>query len=229
MDIKMTPPKLENPDGSRVDFNDISMESLGSHLFFGYVDETTIKEATAFVLKSNMLFAGCRDITIFLNTVGGNCYDGFALIDVMDVSRLNIRTVGMGNIVSMGVLLMSAGTKGKRVMTKNTQVMAHQHTGGVESKFHELVANHQAEIYLHGQMMNHFLKHTKMTEKQIKELVLGPTDRWLTPTECKKLGIVDHVIDELPDFNLAAVPVPAAELVRPIRSKIRDIDSKKKR
>jgi ATP-dependent Clp protease protease subunit len=213
MDMKMRY-MLENSDGSREDFNDISIESLGSHLFFGYVDKESVKNAVNFVLKANMLFTDNRDITIFLNTLGGYCYDGFALIDVMEISRLPVRTVGMGNIVSMGVFLLTAGAQGKRIITKNTQVMAHQHFGGVEAKFHELVANHHAEIYLHNQMMMHFLKHTKMTEKQIKEIMLGPTDHWLSPTECKKLGLVDHVVDELPDLfagtDLTVQPLPVS-------------------
>lgn len=204
MDVSMT--KLENPDGSRVDFNDVSLESLGVHLLFGDVHEESMRAAVEFVLKANIILTDFSEITLCLNTLGGNCYDGFALIDVMSASRLPVKTVGMGNIVSMGVFLLSAGYKGKRVITKNTQVMAHQHFGGNGAKFHELVASHKSELYLHSQMMHHFLTHTKMTERQIKDIVLGPTDRWLTPHECKKLGIVDHVVDELPAFNLDLRP-----------------------
>ena len=203
--------RLENPDGSRVDFNDVSLESLGSHLFFGYVDETSIAEAVSFVLKANILFAEeKRAITLFLNTPGGNCYDAFALIDLMDVSKLPVRTVGMGNIMSMGVLILCAGAKGKRIMTRNTQVMAHQFYGGAEGKFHELVSAYKAELYLEQQFLQHFLKHTKMTEKQVKDIMFGPSDRWLSPTECKKYGLVDQVIDELPEFSLALPSRPRA-------------------
>lgn len=194
----MTGYKLENPDGTRIDFNDISIESLGCHLLFGDVDNLSMKEAASFILKSNILARDTEDLTLFLNTAGGHCYDGFALIDVMQSSQLAVRTVGLGNIMSMGVLILAAGAKGKRIMTRNTQVMAHQHSGGSSAKYHELVAAHAAEIYLHNQMLEHFLTHTKMTERQIDELVLGKSDQWLTPAECKKLGIVDHVVDELP-------------------------------
>lgn len=197
-------PKIENIDNEKIDFNDISLESLGSHMFFGYVDEDSVKDAISFILKANIMFKDDRDVTLYLNTNGGNCYDGFALIDVMDVSRLPVRTVGMGNIMSMGVLLLCAGAKGKRIMTKNTQVMAHQFYGGIEGKFHELVSAYKAELYLEQQFIMHFSKHTDMTEKQIKDVMFGPSDRWLSPSECKRYGLVDHVIDELPEvaFNL---------------------------
>lgn len=194
--------KNESLETDIIDFNDISLESLGAHMFFGHVDEDSVKEAITFILKANLIFPGQRDITLYLNTNGGNCYDGFALIDVMDVSRLPVRTVGMGNIVSMGVLLLCGGAKGKRIMTKNTQVMAHQFYGGSEGKFHELVSAYKAELYLEQQFIAHFQRHTNMSEKQIKDIMFGPSDRWLSPSECKKFGIVDHVIDEIPEFSL---------------------------
>jgi ATP-dependent Clp protease protease subunit len=192
---------LDNEDGSRVDFNDISLESLGSHMLFGAVDNETIKEAVGFILKANQIFPSNRSVSLFLNTVGGDCYDGFALIDVMGISKLNVKTIGLGNIMSMGVLLLCAGTKGKRYMTKNTQVMAHQFYDGSEGKFHELVSAYKANLYLEKQFLQHFKSHTTMSEKQIKDVMFGPSDRWLSPTECKKFGLIDQVIDELPDFN----------------------------
>ena len=86
-------------------------------------------------------------------------------------------------------------------MTKNTQVMAHQFYDSNEGKFHEIASAYKANLYLEKQFMQHFKTHTSMSEKQIKEVLFGPTDRWLSPSECKKFGIIDHVIDELPDFN----------------------------
>lgn len=192
---------LENADGSRVDFNDISLESLGSHMLFGGVDNETIRECVGFILKANQIFQPNRDISLFINTIGGDCYDGFALIDVMAISKMEIKTIGLGNIMSMGVLILSAGTKGKRYMTKNTQVMAHQFYDSAEGKFHEIASAYKANLYLEQQFYQHFKTHTSMSEKQIKEVLFGPSDRWLSPSECKKFGLIDHIIDELPDFN----------------------------
>ena len=118
MDVKMHKHMLHNGDGNRIDFNDISLESLGGHILFGDVDATSMKEATTFILKSNQLFKPNRELTFFINTLGGYCADGFALIDVMELSNNPIKTVGLGQIVSMGVLIACAGTKGSRYMTK---------------------------------------------------------------------------------------------------------------
>ena len=207
--------KLQNPDGSRVDFNDISLESLGTHLMFGDVETSTIKDAIEFVLKANMLYDD--EITIVLNTVGGDTSEGFALIDVMEVSRLPIRVIGLGNIISMGMLIMCAGTQGKRIMLKNSCAMAHQFHTSMEGKFHELMSTQKSIEYLRTQMISHFKRNTKMSEKQISEVLFGPTDRYLTPAECKKFGIIDHVVDELPELNLNLSPVP--QVLRPASSK----------
>ena len=184
-----------------IDLSSISLETLGAHMFFGEVDTASVHRAIEFLLKTNIVYREPRELTLILNTIGGSCYDGFALIDVMDASRHTIKTVGMGNIVSMGVLLLCAGEKGKRVMTRNTQVMAHQFYGVVGGKFHELISAYKSELYLEQQFLEHFLRHTKMNEKQIRDVMFGPSDRWLSPTECKKLGLVDHVVDELPEFS----------------------------
>jgi ATP-dependent Clp protease protease subunit len=197
---------LENSDGTRIDFNDISLESLGCHLIFGEVNEETMKEAVTFLLKGNRIFDQGNELTLYVNSLGGACSDGFALIDLMDISRLPVRTIASGAICSMGVLISCAGHKGKRVMTRNTEVMAHQFAWYSEGKYHELVAQHKAQEYLAHQFMQHFLRHSKMSEAQIKDVLFGPSDRWLSPQECKKFGLIDTIIDELP-------PVPAAQRV----------------
>lgn len=207
-------------DDDDFELGGISLESLGTHLFFGEVDTDTVKSAVSFILKSNMLYRDNREICLYLNTVGGNCYDGFALIDLMDISRLPVKTVGLGNIMSMGVLLLCAGTKGKRVMTKNTQVMAHQFYGGAQGKFHELVSAYKAELYLEQQFLQHFLRHTSMNERKIRDVMFGPTDRWLSPAECKRYGLVDHVIDELPDFDLTIPDYPQKPAVKQSRRRV---------
>ncbi len=210
MDMKIHLGKLLNLDGSRVDFNDISLESLGVHLMFGEVNLDTMKDAIKFVLKANMLYND--DITIVLNTVGGDTADGFALIDVMEASRLHVRTVGMGNIMSMGMYIICAGYKGKRVMLKNASAMAHQFSGYTHGKFHEIVSTQKAFEYLKVQTITHFKRHTNMTEKQILDIMFGPTDRYLSPSECKNFGLIDHVVDELPELNLDLGPTRAASL-----------------
>lgn len=218
---------LENSDGTRIDFNEISLESLGCHLIFGEVNEDSMKDAITFILKSNQLNHQ-DEVTLFINSMGGNCTDGFALIDLMDISRLPVRTIASGSICSMGVLIACAGYKGRRVMTRNTEVMAHQFAWYSEGKYHELMSQHKAQEYLAHQFLQHFSRHSTMSTPQIKDVLFGPSDRWLTPQECKKFGLVDIIIDELP-----AAPVAGSTLVapskRPHALRKPSIDRRKKR
>lgn len=219
--------ELKNSDGSRIDFNDISLESLGYHLVFGEVSTETMKDAITFVLKANKLFKQ-DEISLLINSVGGNCTDGFALIDMMSLSRLPIRTISAGEITSMGVLIAAAGHKGRRVMTRNCEIMAHQFSWSSEGKYHELISQTKAQQNLAYRFVEHFKRHTTMTEAQIKDVLFGTTDRWLTPQECKKFGIIDHIIDELPLGPEAAV-VHAVQGERPRGSRKPKTEARKKR
>ena len=184
-------------DGTPYDM--ISLESLGSFMLFGDIDGYTAYTACNFIIKANMLQPNSDPLTMFLNTGGGGTNDGFSIIDIMETSRLPVQTVGTGLIASMGLLILAAGAKGSRVLTKNTEVMAHQWSAyGIDGvKFHELVAMSAAHARLKQTFINHFLRHSTMTEKQINDIVFAPSDRWLTPQECKKYGLVDRVTEFL--------------------------------
>lgn len=187
-------------------YDDESLESMGCHLFFGDVDVETSYAACEFIMKSNMRNKNRDPITIVINSGGGESGDGFAVIDLMSSSRLPIATVGTGSIMSMGLLLVSAGTPGLRTLTKNTEIMAHQFSGYFAGKQHELIATQTAYTMLEAKFVKHFQRHSTMTEKQIRDVLFAPSDRYLTPQECKAFGLVDRIVDY---FD---TPVPPATL-----------------
>lgn len=196
------------PEEFGTPYDQISLESLGSFMLFGDIDGYTAYSACNFIIKANLLQHTSDPLTLLLNTAGGSTNDGFAIIDIMETSRLPIQTIGTGLIASMGLLILSAGKKGSRVLTKNTEVMAHQWSAyGIDGvKFHELVAMSEAHQRLKQTFINHFLRHSNMNEKQINDIVFAPSDRWLTPQECKKYGLIDRVTEFL--------EVPKAKSVR---------------
>lgn len=175
----------------------VSLQSMGSHLLFGEINEITSYRTIEFLIKSNMILDRNIPLTFFINSPGGAVSDGFAIIDVMKTSRLKIQTVSTGMIASMGVLIAAAGTKGMRIITKNTEVMAHQFSGYAFGKRHELVAQNTMYERLEKQFFQFFKNNTKMSEKQIKDILFSPSDRWLTPKECVKYGIVDEISEYL--------------------------------
>jgi ATP-dependent Clp protease protease subunit len=173
----------------------ISLASLGAYMLYDEVDNETSRDLCEFLIKANYLFDKKQVLTILVNSPGGQMYDGFAIIDLMDTSRLKIKTVGIGMIASMASLITTAGTKGMRTMTKNSFVMTHQFSTYFEGKYHEVIATRKHDDDLHTRCIEHFLRHTKMTEKQIKDVILGSSDKWLTAKEALKYGMCDKIED----------------------------------
>lgn len=191
----MRKPVVESPTAEQPPYDLNSLESMGCHMFFGEVDTDTSHAACEFILKSNLIRRSPEPLTMLINTVGGECAEGFAVIDLMETSRIPIATVGIGQIMSMGVLLLSGGSKGMRTLTKNAEVMAHQFAGYFHGKQHELIATQTAYKMLEQKFFKHFLTHSTMTERQIRDVLFAPSDRYLTPAECKKYGLVDRVVE----------------------------------
>ena len=179
-------------------YDAISLDSLGTHMFYGEVCEESVYAATNFIIKSNLLLTDLSHITMMVNTIGGSVHDGLGLIDMMNTSSIPIHTVGVGSVISMGVLLLSAGTKGHRYITENSVIMAHQFYGGFEGKFHELVAHHKSTEYLQDQFIRHYEIHTSMDRRKIKNMLFGKTDTYLTPQQCIEYGIADKIISHYP-------------------------------
>lgn len=173
--------------------NTLSLAALGTYMLFEEIDADTIKPACEFIIKANYVFDKDIPLTLMINSPGGNAYDGFALIDTMDTSRLQIRTVGIGMIASMGAMIFTAGSPGKRMMTHNSFMMLHQHSGYNEGKYHEFVAYREHEDDLHKRFVQHLLKRSKLKEKQIRDIFLGKSDKWIEPKEALRLGLCDVV------------------------------------
>jgi ATP-dependent Clp protease protease subunit len=173
--------------------DNISLTNLGAYMLFEEIHEESALHLCEYLLKANIICAPDDTLTLFINSGGGSVTDGWAIIDVMETSRLNLSTVALGCIASMAVLIFVAGTKGLRVMTPKTAVMTHQFSTAFWGKSHELMAARKFHDTLEKQFIEHFVRHTKMTEKQVREVLLKPSDTWLTAEECLAYGICDVI------------------------------------
>ena len=176
-------------------FELITLQSLGAYMLFRPIDDESSQDLCEFIIKANYSFAPDQPLTILINSPGGSVYDGFGIIDLMECSRLKIQTVAIGMVGSMAALLFSAGTKGMRIMSRNSYIMTHQFSQGVEGKYHEFIAQRSHEDELHNRFVQHFIRHTKMTEKQINDILLGASDKWISAKEALKYGLCDKIQD----------------------------------
>lgn len=178
------------------DDKSLDLQDNGIYLFAEDVNGDSCAEAMRFVLEKNLDTNNKhKHLTMIINSPGGHVIDGFALIDVMNGSRIPIHTVGLGMIASMGLLLFMTGKKGKRVLTPNTLIMSHQWAGVFFGKEHELIAQQKERNLLSDMIMRHYKKHTGLSEKKIREVLLPAHDVWLTAKEAKALGICDEIKD----------------------------------
>jgi len=131
-------------------------------------------------------------IQLIINSVGGYCSDGFAIVDIMDWSNIPIYTTGIGMIASMGLIIFMSGEKGHRVLTPRTSILSHRYFGGMIGNHSQLVATRREQDLLHQRIINHYFQHTKIkTEKELNKKLLRDVDKWLTGEECLKYGIAD--------------------------------------
>ena len=143
------------------------------------------------VEKKNRL----ENITLIVNSPGGEVTSAFALIDIMQGSRIPVHTLGLGQISSAGLLIFMAGKKGFRTVTPNTSILSHQYSWGSQGKEHELVAIVKEFTLTGKRMLNHYMKCTGMTEKKVKEILMPSSDVYLDGNEAVKYNIADRVVN----------------------------------
>ena len=163
--------------------------------------EGPIGENTSSVLCAQLLFLesqdASKDIVLYINSPGGLVTAGMAIYDTMQYVKSDIQTIVVGQACSMGSLLASAGTKGKRFMLPHSRHMIHQPLGGasgqatdVEIRANELLRwkKELTEIY------------EKTTGQPIDKLKADmERDKFMTPTEAVEYGLADRIISSRAD------------------------------
>ena len=134
-----------------------------------------------------------KDIYIYINSPGGVVTSGLAIYDTIQYIKPDVSTICIGQAASMGALLLTAGTKGKRFALPNSRVMIHQPLGGFQGQATDIEI-HAKEILKIKHNLNEIMaKHTGQTIEQIE----NDTDRdnFLSAEQAKKYGLVDEVIE----------------------------------
>ena len=137
-----------------------------------------------------------RAIDFYLSTYGGSADDMFALYDTMRLIRQDseIHTLGLGKVMSAGVLLLAAGTKGKRRIAKNCRIMIHSVAAGNHGNLHDLTNELEAISDLQKMYARCLVAETKMTKSQLKKMLERKVNVYLSAEEAVKLGIADIVV-----------------------------------
>lgn len=176
----------------------IKDDSNSRHSFFIMMEDislSTCKNAIEWILESNFSEERPELLNLLVCSPGGDLNAAFALVDTMRGSAIPIRTIGLGQIASAGLLIFISGTQGHRILTPNTSILSHQYSWGAFGKEHELFATIKEFDLTTKRMIAHYKKCTGLKEEQIREVLLPPQDVWLSASEAKKLGLCDDVKD----------------------------------
>ena len=166
------------------------------HSFYLFMDEVTLqttKPMVEWIFEANFSQQRPDILNLLVCSPGGDLTSAFAVIDTMRGSAIPIRTIGLGQIASAGLMIFIAGDKGKRILTPNTSILSHDDSWGAFGKEHELFATVKEFDLTTKKMIQHYKKCTGLTESKIREILLPPQDMWLSPQEAKKLGLCDDV------------------------------------
>ena len=132
-----------------------------------------------------------KDIYLYVNSPGGSITAGMAIYDTMQFVPNDIVTVGIGMAASMGQLLLTAGTKGKRYITPNARVLLHQPHGGFGGTASDIQTQAQLILDMKKRLAEITAAQTGKTVQQIN--ADGDRDRWFNAQEALEYGFVDHI------------------------------------
>ena len=155
-----------------------------------------VNSATANIVIAQLLHLAYedpkKDIKLYINSPGGSVYDGLAIIDTMNYIEPDVQTIGIGLQASMGAMLLSSGTKGKRFVLPNARIMIHQPSSGTEGKITDQEIMLKEGIYLKKKLIEMMAKNTGKSQAQVEKDM--DRDNWMSAEEAKAYGLIDEVI-----------------------------------
>jgi ATP-dependent Clp protease protease subunit len=162
---------------------------------------TQVTDTLANALVAQFLFLQFddpkADIHLYINSPGGSVTAGMAIYDTMQYLSCDVATYCLGQASSMGALLLTAGTKGKRNSLPNSRIMIHQPLAGMEGTATELEIHAKELLRMKRKLNEILLKHTGKTYDEIER----DTDRdnFMSAEEAQKYGLIDHVLEKIPN------------------------------
>ncbi len=155
-----------------------------------------IETAMANTIVAQLLFLESEnpnaDISLYINSPGGDVTAGWAIMDTMQYIKSPVSTIGMGLVASMGSVLLAAGAPGKRFVLPNTEIMIHQPSSGTQGKVTDMeiyMAEMQRVKKIFVKQMAEF---TGRKEKEVFDAM--ERDNWMDANAAKKFGLIDGIL-----------------------------------
>lgn len=158
---------------------------------------TPIDDQIANLISAQLLFLDNdnpeQDIQMYIDSPGGSIYHGLFIYDTMQSITADVRTYACGLTASMGAVLLTAGTHGKRFALPNSRTLIHPASGGFRGTTPDIEIMAQETLYLSNRMIEIMALHTGQTEETVR--IDTQRDKYLSADEAKAYGLVDHVLE----------------------------------
>lgn len=157
---------------------------------------TEITDHVANAVVAQLLFLKMedpkKDVHIYINSMGGYIAAGLAIYDTLQWLSCNVNTYCIGQASSMGALLLTAGTKGRRYALPNSRIMIHQPHGGIGGTSADIAIQAKEMLYLKHRLIEIMAE----CSGQTTEKVATDSDRdfFMSPQEAKEYGLIDEVV-----------------------------------
>lgn len=155
-----------------------------------------INDDVANIIQAQLLFLESvdskKDISIYINSPGGSVSAGLGIYDTIQLIKCDVATICTGMAASMGAILLTSGTKGKRSALTHSKVMIHQPLGGVQGQASDIEITAREILKTKAELYNILSLHSGVSVKKIEKD--SDRDYWLTSQEAVKYGIIDKVL-----------------------------------
>lgn len=138
-----------------------------------------------------------KDIAFYINSPGGVVTSGLAIYDTMQYVRCPVSTICLGHAMSMGAVLLGAGTKGRRFALPNARIMIHQPLGGARGQATDIEIQAREILRLRERLNKLYVHHTGQKLAAIEKAM--ERDNFMGGEEAKEFGLIDHVVERRPD------------------------------
>ena len=161
---------------------------------------SAINDEVANAIVAQLLFLQSDDpkaaVHLYVNSPGGSVSAGLAIYDTMQFISCEVATYCVGQAASMGAVLLAAGQKGKRNALPNSRILIHQPLAGMEGTAEDILIHAKEFGKVRERLNNILLKHTGHALEKIKQDT--DRDRFMSAEEALEYGLIDHVIEHMP-------------------------------
>ncbi|MBP5505645.1 MAG: ATP-dependent Clp endopeptidase proteolytic subunit ClpP [Bacteroidales bacterium] len=155
-----------------------------------------INDEVANIIQAQLLFLDSNgydtDISLYINSPGGEVYAGLGIYDTMQTISSNVHTINTGLAASMASILLAAGSKGKRSALPHSRVMIHQPMGGAQGQASDIEITAREILKLKDELYQILAEHTGKTFKQIVKD--ADRDYWMTAKDALEYGMIDEIV-----------------------------------